>query len=89
MPELTPRLFNLGITSSGPDKRTPAENRWVSYQPYLLSKGYNLRPRYRPDWVPSWKGTGRSPYDCEDRGDTLVSIPSSSSIFTALISLHR
>ncbi|KAG6871495.1 hypothetical protein C0992_011122, partial [Termitomyces sp. T32_za158] len=31
---------------------------WADLQPYLLSCGYQLRPRYRPDWVPSWK-------DCE------------------------
>ncbi|KAF8596727.1 kinase-like protein [Ceratobasidium sp. AG-I] len=72
MPDLPPRLFHLGITSSGPDERTPAENRWVSYQPYLLSKGYELRPRYRQDWVPSWNAIGQSSYGCEDRGDTLA-----------------
>lgn len=31
---------------------------WVDYQPFLLSRGYKLRPRYQPDWVPSW-GTQR------------------------------
>lgn len=72
MPELKPRLFNLSITSSGPEERTAAEERWVSYQPYLFSKGYQLRPRYRPDWVPSWKANGKNPYECEDRGDTLA-----------------
>ncbi|KAG8719280.1 hypothetical protein FRC08_003230 [Ceratobasidium sp. 394] len=72
MPEFTPRVFALGINSSGPEERTPAENRWVSYQPYLLSKGYNLRPRYRQGWVPSWKITGQQPYECEDKGDTLA-----------------
>ncbi|KAF8518184.1 kinase-like domain-containing protein [Gautieria morchelliformis] len=28
---------------------------WVKYQPYLHSRGYQLRPRYRPGWVGSWK----------------------------------
>ncbi|KAG8724770.1 hypothetical protein FRC09_014406 [Ceratobasidium sp. 395] len=54
-----------------PEERSDAENRWVSFQPYLLSKGYQLRPRYRPDWVPSWKATGASPYDCEDSTNSL------------------
>ncbi|KAH0583283.1 hypothetical protein H2248_011158 [Termitomyces sp. 'cryptogamus'] len=27
---------------------------WVKYQPFLLSRGYRLRPRYNPDWIPSW-----------------------------------
>ncbi|KAG8724769.1 hypothetical protein FRC09_014405 [Ceratobasidium sp. 395] len=72
MPEFVPRVYALGINSSGPEERTPAEKRWVSYQPYLLSKGYNLRPRYRQDWVPSWRITGQQPYECEDKGDTLA-----------------
>jgi hypothetical protein len=28
--------------------------RWVEIQPFLLSVGYKLRPRYDPNWVPSW-----------------------------------
>ncbi|KAJ6489430.1 hypothetical protein DFH09DRAFT_948109 [Mycena vulgaris] len=27
---------------------------WVKTQPFLLSVGYRLRPRYEPDWIPSW-----------------------------------
>ncbi|KDN39486.1 hypothetical protein RSAG8_08781, partial [Rhizoctonia solani AG-8 WAC10335] len=40
-------------------------------QPYLLSKGYRLRPRYQPDWTPSWKGTNIKPSKCEDSIDSL------------------
>lgn len=29
---------------------------WVSHQPFLLLRGYKLRPRYDPNWVPSWSG---------------------------------
>ncbi|CAE6427858.1 unnamed protein product, partial [Rhizoctonia solani] len=56
---------------SRPDRRSEAEERWVSFQPYLLSKGYNLRPRYQPDWIPSWKGTKISPLSCEDSADSM------------------
>ncbi|KAG8744548.1 hypothetical protein FRC11_013417, partial [Ceratobasidium sp. 423] len=48
------------------------EMHWVQHQPYLLSKGYQLRPRYRPGWVRSWEGTNRNPLVCED-GLTLSS----------------
>ncbi|KAB5588841.1 hypothetical protein CTheo_7718 [Ceratobasidium theobromae] len=72
MSYLQPSASNLGITSPSPEGRTAAEERWVSYQPYLLSKGYNLRPRYRQDWVPSWETNRQNPHDCEDRGDTLA-----------------
>ncbi|KDQ17703.1 hypothetical protein BOTBODRAFT_29861 [Botryobasidium botryosum FD-172 SS1] len=30
---------------------------WVRYQPFFESKGYQLRPRYRPGWVRSWAET--------------------------------
>ncbi|KAJ7785633.1 hypothetical protein B0H16DRAFT_1295172, partial [Mycena metata] len=34
---------------------------WVEHQPFLLSRGYLLRPRFRPGWVPPWTlpGAGR------------------------------
>ncbi|KAF8206232.1 kinase-like domain-containing protein [Mycena galopus ATCC 62051] len=33
---------------------TEREAKWVEIQPFLLSAGYKLRPRYDPNWVPSW-----------------------------------
>ncbi|KAJ7512950.1 kinase-like domain-containing protein [Mycena galericulata] len=30
------------------------EEFWVDSQPFLLTQGYQLRPRYSPDWIPSW-----------------------------------
>ncbi|KAG8730553.1 hypothetical protein FRC11_006426 [Ceratobasidium sp. 423] len=67
-----PRSFHdVGVTSSSPEELSEAERRWVSFQPYLLSKGYQLRPRYRPGWQPSWKTTNANPYDCEDSGNAL------------------
>ncbi|KAG8791254.1 hypothetical protein FRC12_009735 [Ceratobasidium sp. 428] len=54
-----------------PEKRSEAEDRWVSFQPHLLSKGYQLRPRYQPDWVPSWTITGANPLDCEDSANSI------------------
>ncbi|VDB85836.1 unnamed protein product [Peniophora sp. CBMAI 1063] len=43
-----------------------SERRWRDKQPYLQSRGYMLRPRLRPGWVPSWTSTGEDPLDCED-----------------------
>jgi hypothetical protein len=31
----------------------PSERMWRSFQPLLLSHGYELRPRYHPNWHPS------------------------------------
>ncbi|KAJ7031520.1 hypothetical protein C8F04DRAFT_411096 [Mycena alexandri] len=40
---------------------------WIELQPFLLSRGYLLRPRFRPGWVPPWTlpGAGR-PLEYED-----------------------
>ena len=36
-------------------KLDPVELTWRDRQRFLQSKGYMLRPRYRPGWVPSWQ----------------------------------
>ncbi|KAL5632843.1 hypothetical protein ACGC1H_005704 [Rhizoctonia solani] len=64
-------IANFGVTSLAPEELSEVEKRWVSFQPYLLSKGYQLRPRYRPGWTPSWKSTSLDPISCEDSGNTL------------------
>ncbi|KAI0363364.1 hypothetical protein BV20DRAFT_975753 [Pilatotrama ljubarskyi] len=48
-------------------KLTSGECWWRDHQIWLAERGYMLRPRYRPDWEPSWKkDPGRSPMGCED-----------------------
>lgn len=42
------------------------ETFWRDHQPWLQSKGYMLRPRYMPDWKPSWEGTNKLSTLCED-----------------------
>ncbi|KAI5118855.1 hypothetical protein M0805_008131 [Coniferiporia weirii] len=44
----------------------PLEIWWRDRSVFLESKGYQLRPRFRHGWKPSWHGTGRNPLDCED-----------------------
>lgn len=68
----SPTFRNIGALSHSPEQLADAEKRWVGYQPYLLSKGYQLRPRYRPDWIPSWTIHGGNPMLCEDGWDSLV-----------------
>ncbi|CAE6524467.1 unnamed protein product [Rhizoctonia solani] len=62
---------NAVVSSLPAEELSEVERRWVSFQPYLLSKGYQLRPRYRPEWTPSWKGTNLDPISCEDSGNAL------------------
>ncbi|KAJ6629476.1 hypothetical protein B0H10DRAFT_1987354 [Mycena sp. CBHHK59/15] len=40
---------------------------WSDHCDWLKEKGYILRPRYQPGWVPTWIATKKSMLECEDR----------------------
>ena len=42
------------------------EEDWRDRQVFLESKGYILRPRLRPGWIPSWTAVGGKPRNFED-----------------------
>ena len=42
------------------------EEFWRDRYEWLQRVGYSLRPRYKPGWVPSWRGTDKSHRLCED-----------------------
>ncbi|CAK5278249.1 unnamed protein product [Mycena citricolor] len=41
------------------------EEFWRSCHPFLLARGYQLRPRYDPDWNPSWTKEGEIFFQAE------------------------
>ncbi|KAG6808042.1 hypothetical protein H0H92_005596 [Tricholoma furcatifolium] len=45
---------------------TETEAFWRKYSQLFKERGYTVRPRYRPDWIPSWWNTSKHPSDCED-----------------------
>ena len=45
---------------------TEPELWWSQHYHWLKDCGYLLRPRYSPDWTPSWKNTKKSWVLCED-----------------------
>ena len=55
-----------------PGGLTPYEKVWRDRQPWLRSRGYELRSRYHPGWTPSWKGTDKPYLLCEDGVLTMV-----------------
>ncbi|KAH7101464.1 kinase-like domain-containing protein [Auriculariales sp. MPI-PUGE-AT-0066] len=66
---------------------TAGELCWVERQPWLEQAGYELRPRYRPGWQPSWHNDGNEKPSmlCEDgvrncRDNVLDAIRSSDKI---------
>jgi hypothetical protein len=65
----------LSIHATGPDSHStdsqPSDLRqtevwWSKRYKWLENCGYLLRPRYGPDWIPSWQGTSKDPFTCED-----------------------
>jgi hypothetical protein len=53
------------------------ETWWVERQKALGLAGYMLRPRYHPDWKPSWTGTNKFFLECEDGQPLGVSVHTS------------
>lgn len=51
---------------------TEAEIWWRDHQVWLQECGYMLRPRYRPDWVPSWHKDGGSDFDIREDGQSIL-----------------
>lgn len=39
---------------------------WTNHFEWLKSRGYLLRPRYAPDWVPSWTNSKKDWFEHED-----------------------
>ena len=53
----------------------PHETFWRDHQVWLQKKGYILRPRYHPDWVPSsLSGGKKGPIGPEDACVAIVSL---------------
>ena len=53
LPDIDLASFEPVVTSFHPELGT-MEHRWVKWQPWLLTVGYELYPRYQPGWAPSW-----------------------------------
>ncbi|KAJ7080931.1 kinase-like domain-containing protein [Mycena belliarum] len=55
------------MTSFAASEMLIGEHFWVENQPFLHSIGYQLRPRYDPNWIPSWiQDPKRDSFFCED-----------------------
>ncbi|KAL5531073.1 hypothetical protein ACEPAG_3949 [Sanghuangporus baumii] len=65
MNDIEARLFRQ-LEDHGDFDLTQVERSWTEEYDYLLSLGYQLRPRFHPGWTPSWRGTDIPPVACED-----------------------
>ena len=46
---------------------------WRDQYQTIEGQGYTLRPRYHPNWRPSWERSGKDFFSAEDGQPTLVS----------------
>ena len=61
----------IGSLDDRPPGRQPGdldshEVWWAERQELLEAAGYMLRARYRPGWIPSWRGTKQLFFTAED-----------------------
>ena len=49
-----------------PEELDELETWWVERQEALEAAGYMLPLRYRPGWIPSWRGTNKYYLNFED-----------------------
>ncbi|KAF9230234.1 kinase-like domain-containing protein [Melanogaster broomeanus] len=49
-----------------PEELDGREAWWCAHYEQLKARGYLLRPRYSPEWVPSWKISKKDWVECED-----------------------
>jgi hypothetical protein len=59
--EPTPEEISLVVATLTHD-----EERWRDRHGMFKREGYELRPRLRPGWEPSWTKSGADPMQCED-----------------------
>ncbi|KAG5715483.1 hypothetical protein E4T56_gene12734, partial [Termitomyces sp. T112] len=55
-----------GLEQWDPTRLTSGEVFWRDHYQFLKDRGYALRKRYDPDWIPSWINTSKGWLDCED-----------------------
>ncbi|KAG2110348.1 uncharacterized protein F5147DRAFT_690259 [Suillus discolor] len=56
----------MALTSAAHSHLSEFEIWWRDHYDFLKDKGYKLRSRYSPDWVPSWTNTKKVGIECED-----------------------
>ncbi|KAJ7253576.1 hypothetical protein C8J57DRAFT_1659806 [Mycena rebaudengoi] len=67
MSSFTERYLPRLVEETEIDELSSREYFWRDYRPWLAERGYLLRPRYQPDWVPSWKTTRTQEWAAEDK----------------------
>ena len=68
----------VGNGTSAPSRQigglVPTEQWWRDRSNEIAERGYQLRPRYHPNWQPSWLSSGKDFYTVEDGQPTIVRV---------------
>ena len=59
-----------------PPTLSPSEKLWRDRSRFLFQRGYQLRPRYDPEWTPTIRGNGRHHHSGEDHIMQIVRLKS-------------
>ena len=71
-------MTSARVPGSQPDAKLEtlqgSEVFWKDHFTWFKEQGYQLRPRYAPDWIPSWTRTKKRKFvlECEDGYSILV-----------------
>ena len=68
-----PYMTSQSSTTSHFDSLGLTEIFWRDTFTWFKDQGYQLRPRFAPDWIPSWLGTSKFRLQCEDGHSLLMS----------------
>ena len=63
------------------------EQWWRDRYDEIAEHGYHLRPRYHPNWQPSWLKSGKDFYTVEDGQPTIVRVTDNLFLSLAYVSL--
>ena len=66
--QISQRMLEIWGTTEDipPEELDPREVWWRDRYDQLSNHGYRLRPRYSPQWLPSWKTSNRDWTSSED-----------------------
>ena len=68
----------VGNAATAPNRQVgtlvTTEQWWRDRYNEIAAHGYQLRPRYHPNWQPSWLKSGKDFYTVEDGQPTIVRV---------------
>ena len=84
-----PHSSNFGSTTQYDAEYSTSEKWWADHYSWLEGRGYTLRVRFSPGWVPSWRGDPARRFYCEDKQRLLVCLSHPCSIPALTLAIQQ